>query len=290
MKLSSRARNLLRDADQALRSASSIEKRRTQVVGEVAAWCAAHDIDLGARLTHDRLRFDRELLAQVDDALSSLGEAAISTDLRGLTSAEQARLGNLEAKSVREAPRQQRVLISVPAGAPRPGLTGRARDVLDRDWRDIDLDAFGVLLQVENLDSFYALPATLPALAHWPSPLILYRGDRFYGGAFAKVAETWASTGRPHLYLGDFDAKGVSLAISSRASHLLLPPLAWLIERVNAEHLPPKQQGYQTTLRDLAARLPADHSLVGYLRLLLDEQCGLRQQWFGHDLTPVPLG
>lgn len=290
MSLPLRARRLLRDGGQALRCQSRVAKRRSKVVDEVVDWCAAHDVGLGARLTHDRLWLDAELLSQIDEALTALGEPRLAAELRGLTTDAQARLGNLEAKSAREAPREHRVLASLPAGAPWPGIAGRVRDVLDRDWRDIALDAFDALVQVENLDSFYAFATELPALAAWRHPLVLYRGDSHYGGAFAKVAEAWTGTGRPHLYLGDFDAKGLSLATSSGASHLLLPPLAWLAEHANGEHLPAEQQEYQSALRILAGRLPGQHPLVGYLALLLEKQRGLRQQWFGRDLTPVPLG
>lgn len=290
MNLSSRARHLLRDAGQPLHGTAIVEKRRNKVVNEVVAWCQAHDIELGPRLTHARLQFDPDLLARIDETLAALGEPAIADELSGLTTAEQAHLGNREAKGVREKPRDRRVLASVPAAAEqRPGLASRPRDFLDLDWRDLDLDAFDVLVQVENLDGFYAFAPTTPALADDARPLMLYRGDRHYGGAFARVAEAWAASARPHLYLGDFDAKGVSIALASRATHLLLPPLEDLAERANAAHLPPEQQGYQPALRDHAARLPVGHPLADYLAILLREQRGLRQQWFGDSLQGVPL-
>jgi hypothetical protein len=291
MNLSSRARHLLRAAAEALRSAPSVEKRRSQVVNEVVAWCQAHDIELGPRLTHARLKFDPELLARIDETLAALGEPAIAAELSGLTTAEQAHLGNREEKSVREKPRDRRVLASFPASAEqRPGLVSGPRDVLDLDWRELDLEAFDVLVQVENLDGFYAFAPSIPALADWSRPLVLYRGDRHYGGAFARVAAAWAKRARPHLYLGDFDAKGVSIALASRATHLLLPPLEDLAERANVAHLPPEQQRYQPALLDHAARLPVDHPLVDYLDILLREQRGLRQQWFVEPLQAVPLG
>ncbi|SHF47116.1 hypothetical protein SAMN02745148_02726 [Modicisalibacter ilicicola DSM 19980] len=290
MNLSLRARHLLRDAGQALRGAPCLEKRRGKVVNEVVAWCQAHDIELGPRLSHARLQLDRDLLTRIDETLAALGEPAVATELSGLTTAEQARLGNREVKSVREKPRDQRVLASFPAAEPRPGLASRRRDFFDLDWRDLDLDAFDVLVQVENLDGFYAFEPTTLAPASRRRPLVLYRGDRHYGGAFARVAEAWAESARPHLYLGDFDAKGVSIALAGRATHLLLPPLEELAERANAMHLPPEQQSYQPALRDYAARLPVGHALADYLVVLLGEQRGLRQQWFGDPLQALPLG
>ncbi|WP_282040259.1 DUF7281 domain-containing protein [Halomonas alimentaria] len=280
MHLSSRARNLLRDADQALRLSARLERPRRQVVNEVVAWCQAHDIELGARLTHARLVLDRELLDRIDEALAALGEPAIAAGLSGLTTAEQAELGNREAKGVREKPRARRVLASLPAVS-RPGVACRAHDCLDLDRRDLDLAAFDALVQVENLDSFYGLPDTLPALSPWPRPLVLYRGDSFYGGGFTDLASDWAESGRPHLYLGDFDAKGVSIALERGASHQLLPPLELVAERANVQQLSPKQQRFQAALRQHAARLPEEHPLARYLAILLGEQRGLLQQWFG---------
>ncbi|MFY0990441.1 DUF7281 domain-containing protein [Halomonas sp. C05BenzN] len=286
MKLSSRARNLLRDADQALRGASRMKKRRGKVVNEVVAWCQAHDIELGPRLSHARLQLDRDLLARVDETLFALGEPALAAELSGLTTAEQAHLGNREEKSVREKPRDRRVLASFPAAMERrPGLASRPRDFLDLDWCELDLDAFDALIQVENLDSFYAF---MPH-AHWRLPLVAYRGDRHYGGGFAALAEAWSARGKPHLYVGDFDAAGIGMAMASRATHLLLPPLAWLERHATADHLPATQSAVQARQREYRATLPDGHPLRDYLAIILDRQCGLRQQWFGDDWIMVPL-
>lgn len=290
MHLTTSARNLLRDAAERLRCEPVVEKRRGRAVDQIVAWCQAHDIELGARLTHARLVLDRELLDRIDEALAALGEPVIAAELSGLSTAEQAELGNREAKGVREKPRERRVLASLPAVS-RPGVACRAHDCLDLDRRDLDLAAFDALVQVENLDSFYGLPDTLPALSSWPRPLVLYRGDSFYGGGFADLAADWAASGRPHLYLGDFDAKGVSIALERGASHQLLPPLELVAVRANAQQLPPEQQRYQAALRQHAARLPDEHPLVRYFAILLGEQRGLLQQWFGSDddWVAVPL-
>lgn len=286
MLLSNRARKLLRDAlgELTVRASVenlSVEKKRGAVTNAIIEWCRDHDIELGARLSHDRLRLDAELLGVIDETLVGLGEPALAVDLGGLSTTEQAQLGNREAKDVRERPREQRVLASLPAMGKRPGLITRSRDVVDIDWRDIDLDAFEVLVQIENLDGFYDFSPAIPALEGWSSLLVLYRGDRHYGGAFSRLAEAWAARGRPHLYLGDFDAKGVGIALSSGATHLLLPPLATLAGCANPQHLPAEQQGDQQRLRAHVAGLPAGHPLTDSLTILLDDQRGLRQQWFG---------
>lgn len=291
MHLTPSARRLLRDAAERLRCEPVVEKPRGRAVDEIVAWLDEQHIDPGPRLSHACLRFDRELLAQVDEALMLAGEAPLAVNLGGMSSLEQARHGNREEKGGREKPRAHRVLASLPAGAPRPGIAGDAREVLDLDRRRLDLAAFDVLVQVENLDSFYALPGEFPALARWARPLLLYRGDSHYGGGFADLAADWAVSGRPHLYLGDFDARGLGLALESGASHQLLPPLAFLTRHANGEHQPPEQQSFQPALRDHAAGLAEGHPLAGYLQVLLGEQRGLRQQWFGElaALAPVPL-
>src|SRR5690554_611989 len=264
MHLTPSARRLLRDATERLRCEPVVEKPRGRAVDEIVAWLDEQHLDPGPRLSHACLRFDRELLAQVDEALMLAGEAPLAVNLGGMSSLEQARHGNREEKGGREKPRAHRVLASLPAGAPRPGIAGDAREVLDLDRRRLDLAAFDALVQVENLDSFYALPGELPALARWARPLLLYRGDSHYG---------------------------VGLALESGASHLLLPPLAYIRRRANGEHQPPGQQDYQPALREHAAGLAEDRPLAGYLQVLLGEQRGLRQQWFGElaALAPVPL-
>lgn len=290
MPLSPRARRLLRDIDQRLRRGPVVDKPRGKIVDEVLAWLDERHIDPGPRLTHAWLRFDRALLAQIEDAMALNAEAPLSVVLSGMSSLEQACHGNAEEKGPREKPRAYRVLASLPAGAPRPGIAQGTREVLDLDRRRLDLDAFEVLVQVENLDCLYALPAELPALAAWARPLILYRGDSHYGGGFRPLVAAWSRSGKPHFYLGDFDARGVGIAMETGATHLLLPPLAGVAQRANAEHLPPEQQKYLPTLRQRSAKLPAGHALAGYLEILLFEQRGLRQQWFGSELVRVPLG
>ncbi|MCG6657870.1 hypothetical protein HOP52_08890 [Halomonas campisalis] len=291
MSLSPGAYKLLRGIRERLRRAPGVEKPRSgKVVAEIEAWCAEHDIELGVRRSTKALRFDRELLTQIDDTLAALGQPAIDVDLSGLTSGEQAGRGSLEAKSVRESPRARRVLVSLAAGAPRPGLVAETREYRDLDRRSLDLGAFDALIQVENLDGFYAFDPDSVAGARWRNPLVVYRGDTHYGGGFAALAEAWAATAKPHCYLGDFDASGVGFALASRATHLLLPPREWLEQHATPDHLPAAQMTAQAGLRDHRDTLPDGHPLREHLALILDEQRGLRQQWFAERLVRVSLG
>lgn len=296
MYLSLTARKLLRDVAQRLRREVIVQKARGKAVNEVITWLGEQHIDPGPRLTHAWLRFDRQLLAQIEAALGLSGEAPLEINLSGLSSSEQARFGNREEKGSRESPREHRVLINLPA-VPRSGVASRHRDFLDLDWRDIDIGAFNVLIQVENLDSFYAFEDRFYAfepmvlvLDSDTRALVIYRGDSHYGGAFAKLAAAWRVSAKPHFYFGDFDALGIHNAFSSRATHLLLPPLGWLAQRASGGQLAPEQQEYQASLRKRLATLPEDHPLADYLKFLLSEQRGLLQQWFDCNLTLVPLG
>ena len=291
MSLSPGAYRLLRGVRQRLHHAPRQEKSRGgKVMAEIEGWCAEHDIVLGLRCSARAVRFDRELLAQIDETLVALGQPAIDIDLSGLTSIEQAAQGNLEAKSVRERPRAGRVLVNLAPGAARPGLAAEPREFRDLDWRSLHLEAFAALIQVENLDSFYVFDPDIAAAVPCGQPLVAYRGDKHYGGGFADLAEAWGATPKPHLYLGDFDASGLGVALASRATHLLLPPLEWLQRHASADHLPAEQMRAQAALRDYAASLPGGHPLPAYLSLILDGQRGLRQQWFGDRLEAVSLG
>lgn len=288
--LSEAERELLRDAASKLRLAPHVDKPNGPVVKRIVAWCEAWDIEPGARLTRTRLRLDRELLDAIDLELEVQGQPPLAAELSGLTTAQQARHGYREAKSVREAPRASRVLISLPAREPWPGIVGGARECLDVDRHAIALDAFDALVQVENLDGFYAFTPEIPALSAYQRPLVVYRGDRHYGGGFARLAEAWAATGRPHAYAGDFDLKGLDIALGSGATHWLLPPLEWLRQHATALHQPETQARYRDRLWRYRDTLPGEHPLRGHLALLLDEQRGLLQQWFAAPLVGVALG
>ena len=288
MNLPSRARNGLNGVARELLRQPTVEKPRRQWVEDVVAWCRQQDIDLGMRLSSQALRFDAELLAQIDSVLASAHLAPLGRSLSGLSSAAQAKEGVEEDKATREGPRAWRVLLSLPP-QPTPGLASEPRCSRDVDVRHLTLGAFGALVQVENLDSFYAFNPNISALSGYAQPLIAYRGDSHYGGGFAHLAEVWRKTRRPHLYAGDFDAKGVTLALDSGATHLLLPDMAWLSQYATPLHQPAGQLPYQRRLRQLHVSLPPQHPLRPYLTLL-EKQRGLKQQWFEGELVAVGVG
>ncbi|TMU14772.1 hypothetical protein E0L35_23495 [Halomonas sp. ATBC28] len=288
MNLPSRARNGLNGVARELLRQPAVEKPRRQWVDDVVAWCHQHDIDLASRINSKALRFDAALLAQINDVLESARLAPLGRSLSGLSSSAQAKEGVEEDKSNRESPRARRVLVSFPP-QPTTGLANEPRAIRDVDILGLKLSAFSALVQVENLDSFYEFSPELPSLSGYTNPLVVYRGDSHYGGGFAQLLNAWSKTRRPHIYAGDFDVKGVTLALDSGATHLLLPNIEWLTQNATPLHVPAEQFPYQRRLRKHLAALPSVHPLRDYLVLLLEKQRGLKQQWFGGEIVSTVL-
>ncbi|WP_311063351.1 hypothetical protein [Halomonas sp. DWK9] len=288
MNLPSRARNGLNGVARELLRQPTVEKPRRQWVDDVVAWCHQHDIDLATRINGKTLRFDTALLAQINDVLESARLAPLGRSLSGLASSAQAKEGVEEDKATRESPRARRVLVSFPP-QPVTGLASETRAIRDVDVLGLKLSAFSALIQVENLDSFYEFSPDISALHGYTNPLVVYRGDSHYGGGFALLAEAWRKTHRPHIYAGDFDVKGVTLALDSGATHLLLPEIEWLTQHATPLHQLAGQLPYQRRLRQLHASLSPQHPLRPYLTLL-EKQRGLKQQWFEGDVVAVGFG
>ncbi|MGP9767412.1 DUF7281 domain-containing protein [Halomonas sp. AOP13-D3-9] len=288
MNLPGRARNGLNGVARELLRQPAVEKPRRQWVDDVVAWCHQHDIDLATRINGKTLRFDAALLAQIDDVLESARIAPLGRSLSGLTSTAQAKEGVEEDKATRQSPRARRVLVSFPP-QPIAGLANEPRAIRDVDVLGLKLSSFSALVQVENLDSFYEFSPDISALSGYVNPLIVYRGDSHYGGGFAQLLSAWNKTRRPHIYAGDFDVKGVTLALDSNATHLLLPTIEWLSQNATPLHVPAEQFPYQRRLRKHLAALSSAHPLREHLMLLLEKQNGLKQQWFGGEVVCVVL-
>ncbi|WP_315900751.1 hypothetical protein [Halomonas sp. DP1Y21-3] len=293
IELSNRARNVLKNIQGELDISPRTErKRETAAIANIEAWCDAHDIWLDGYRWGKTLRFDRRLLADIDAMLDSLKQPGLGQSLSGLSTVEQAKLGIREDKNVREPPRRYRVLVSAPSTQHRPGFPAVVRETLEVDGRTLELAAFDALVQVENLDSVHELKVTQAELGGFANPLVVYRGDKIYRKGFDDLVVAWGRRfrdQRPHLYLGDFDAAGVREALSSAADGMLLPRLSWLAHEADSQHQRAEQLPYKKALERHCARLPAAHPLRDYLALILDQQRGLRQQWFAGPLEAVAL-
>lgn len=144
----------------------------------------------------------------------------------------------------------------------RPGFPTGVREIRDVDGRTLELAAFDALIQVENLDSLYDLDVTQEALGGFANPLVVYRGDSVYRQGFEALAAAWDERFRDqrvHLYLGDFDAAGIAIALASGASHLLLPSLGTLADKASGLHQPAAQMPHQAALRRHREGLSAAH-------------------------------
>lgn len=284
--LSSGARKMLRGIQQKLKTQLQIDKPLSSpTLQEILAWCREYQLHEGGRCGSKHFTFDALFLKQIEKTLQQLGQQPLVSDSQLLTREDQAASGLDEYKQQGEKPREQRILVNLPSrdetSVTELLLQSPARLVLDLDWRQLDLTPFTQLLVIENLDSFYSyaeggygLPEQLG------QALMVYRGDQLYAAGLKQLKNCWRDTGKPCIYLGDFDAKGVNIALNEGYSHLLLPPLAFLKNKAAALHQPEQQLLYQKSLRQKLQQLPTSHPLVAYLRLLVNEQRGLKQQWF----------
>ncbi|MBE0403165.1 hypothetical protein [Halomonas citrativorans] len=284
--LSPSAYRLLQGVSKELLKKPCVSRQPSQALTTVLDWSDMHEVALGAARRGDKHVFDQQQLTNINRTLKELGQRLVEDYLSGASSLQQAEQGYNEDKNVSEGPRAQRVLVSLPASVPA-WLSVKPRSMHDVDWHEIRLEVCDVLIQVENLGSFYEFSPDIAALSGYVNPLIVYRGDSHYGGGFAQLAEAWRKTQRPHIYAGDFDVKGVMLALDSNATHLLLPGIEWLTQHATPLHVPAEQFPYQRRLRKHLATLPSAHPLRDYLTLLLEKQRGLKQQWFGGEMVCV---
>lgn len=293
--LSPAARKLLRGVRQRLIQGELQVRKKTggPVLEEILYWCDQQDIHLGSRLSHQDLSFDSLLLGQIEKTLKELGQQPLNSSLTSSSRQEQAQQGLDEFKNQGETPREQRLLLSLPAPVPgldRLYLQPPKRVFIDLDWRDLDLTAFAQLVAVENLDAFYDLDLQAAQLPFQQAPaLVVYRGDQQYRSGFEQLKTCWRATRKPCVYLGDLDAMGVNIALNGGYSHLLVPSLDYVQDQAAALHQPAQQLRYQKTLREKLQQLPASHPLAAYLQLIIKEQKGLKQQWFPEVLESLAL-
>ncbi|QPI64800.1 DUF7281 domain-containing protein [Vreelandella venusta] len=272
-----------------LRTKPSVVRKPTTTLIKLLDWCDAHDVPLSYVRRGDAHLFNAQQINAIDLTLQELGQTRIGNYQSGASSIQQAQSGYNEDKNIREKPRASRVLVNLPAIAVPTWLTTQPRAIQDIDWRDIHLNACDVLIQVENLDSFYEFSPDISALSGYDNPLVVYLGDSYYGGGSSLLAEAWYKNHRPHIYAGDFDPKGISQAMDSRATHMLLPAIEWLSQNATPLHVPSKQFTSQRRLREHLAVLHPAHPLRDYLTLMLEKQRGLKQQWFGGRLVCISL-
>ena len=281
--LSAQALRYLQQLQQRL-NASGSERVNTsgKAVQQILSWCIEHELAPGNSLNLSYFSFSLALLNDIARVQRQLQQACFLDALGQNSRLQSAVLNQQELKSIGIKPRQQRVLLKLNTAAAAVGL---AVDVIDIDWQQLPLAQFDALLVVENLDCFYQLHAFTLALPY-TQPLIIYRGDTLYSKGCKALKAAWLQQNKPAIYFGDFDAKGVSIALNEGYSAMLLPDIATLQQHASPAMLPDKQLGF---IANIKAK-PLAPEWQPYLQILCEQLKGLRQQNMqGMVLAPLKL-
>lgn len=275
--LSPAERKVLQGIQTKLRLQSRVLRKLTVTDKRILAWCEEQDLLTAPFASAREFAFSLALITAIEQRLAQLCLAPLAANLKG-SSLAQAKQGAAEHKSVREKPRDHRVLRYVVVGSHIEGMG----QVVDIDQRELELAQFTELVVVENLDCFYELHQfQLPLVA--PTSLVVYRGDSHYSKGRAALTARWkscwtATSGKPLRYFGDLDPKGIHIAQSEGFSHIAVPAFEWFSEHATAQAYPAKQH-------DIARLLHASGELAPYVQFVQREQKAVLQQW----LQQMPL-
>jgi hypothetical protein len=252
-------------------SGSERVKTSAKAVQQVLSWCIEHELVPGNSLKLPHFTFNLALLKDIARVQRQLQQACYLDAPHQHSRLDNAARSQQELKSIGLKPRQQRVLLQL--NTPVDSGLGLAAECIDIDWQQLPLAQFDALLVVENLDCFYQLHAFRLQLAY-QQPLIIYRGDSQYSSGCKALKMAWSGLNKPALYFGDFDAKGVSIALNEGYSAMLLPDFATLQQHASPAMLPDKQLSF---IAGVKAKLVANQ-FQPYQQLLCQQLKGLRQQ------------
>jgi len=104
--------------------------------------------------------------------------------------------------------------------------------------------------------------------------LAIYRGDTLYSKGAKALQAAWLATKKPMIYFGDFDAKGVSIAMHEHYSSILLPSFNLVEQHATAAMLPDKQLPFIAKIQ----KYKVSSAFQPYLQLLCQQLKSLRQQ------------
>lgn len=270
--LNARALRYLQQLQQRL-NASGSERVKTsgKVVQQILSWCIEHELVPGNSLQLPQFTFNLALLNDIARVQRQLQQACYLDAPDQHSRLDNAARSQQELKSIGLKPRQQRVLLKL--NTPVDSGLGTAAEFIDIDWQQLPLAQFDALLVVENLDCFYQLHAFTLQLTY-QQPLIIYRGDKLYSKGCKALKTAWLKQNKPAIYFGDFDAKGVSIALNEGYSAMLLPDIATLQPHASSAMLPDKQLSFITAIK---AKTVASQ-FQPYLQILCEQLKGLRQQ------------
>ena len=265
--------------------AKNDEKKKTdgKVVNQILRWCSALDLIPANSLLLPDCIFTRTLLNDISETQQRLKQANFRDEISTKSRIESAQLSDQEIKSAGIRPQQHRVLLRL--NQPLVNESGIPVEITDTDWRNITLARFDVLMVVENQDCFYQLALFDYSQCNFHSPLIIYRGDRSYSKGVSTLKQSWLKSGKPAIYFGDFDPKGVSIAINEGYRFMLLPAQDVMIKKSSAAMFPDVQLKFLPELLKNKT-----HSDFHRYLLILEQHKALRQQKMqGEILHAVPL-
>ncbi|WP_109213877.1 DUF7281 domain-containing protein [Klebsiella variicola] len=258
------------------------EKKKTdgKIVTQVLRWCTALDLIPANSLLLPEFLFTVALLNKISDTQQRLKQANFRDDLSLKSRIESAQLSDQEIKTAGVRPQQHRVLLHL--NQPLVNELGVTIEVVDTDWRNITLTQFDVLIVVENQDCFYHLALFDYSRCDFRSPLIIYRGDRAYSKGAVALKRCWLKTGKTAIYFGDFDPKGVSIAMNEGYHFMLLPSPDAVIKKSSPVMFPDAQLKFLPQL----LRGEIHYHFRDYL-LVLEKHQVLRQQKMQGDILRV---
>ncbi|EBK5248567.1 TPA: Wadjet anti-phage system protein JetD domain-containing protein [Salmonella enterica subsp. enterica serovar Ordonez] len=261
------------------------EKKNTdgKIVTQVLHWCIELDLIPANSLLLPEFLFTTTLLNKISDTQKRLKQANFRDDLSLKSRIESAQLSDQEIKTAGVRPQQHRVLLHL--NQPLINESGMTVEVVDTDWRNIPLTQFDALMVVENQDCFYHLALFDYSRCDFRSPLIIYRGDRAYSKGAVALKHCWLKTGKTAIYFGDFDPKGISIAMNEGYHYMLLPSPDVVIKKSSPVMFPDAQLKFLPEL----LRGEIHYHFRDYL-LVLEKHQALRQQKMQGDiLQVVPL-
>lgn len=273
----------LRQLEQRLKgSGSEAVNPGKKAAAQVVHWCIEQELLPAHSANLPKVRFDLALLTAIATAQHQLGQACFRDNLAAQSRLAAAKVSQQELKSAGLKPRQQRVLLRLTQPTQQAGLH---TEFIDTDWQQLPLQTFDALLVVENLDCFYQL-AQFTIELPYQQPLVIYRGDRLYSQGCKALKTAWLNLQKPTIYFGDFDGKGVSIALNEGYQAMLLPAFVELQQQASAAMLPDAQLKYLAAIE----QRPTCPAFQPYQQLLCQQLKGLRQQQMqGMVLDPIRL-
>ncbi|HED1245398.1 TPA: hypothetical protein R4S04_003288 [Enterobacter bugandensis] len=262
----------LKKLDHRLKAKHS-EKKNTsgKIVTQVLRWCTELDLIPTNSLLLPEFLFTVALLNKISDTQQRLKQANFRDDLSLKSRIESAQLSDQEIKTAGVRPQQHRVLLRL--NQPLVNELGMTIEAVDTDWRKITLMQFDVLIVVENQDCFYQLALFDYSQCDFRSPLIIYRGDRAYSKGAVALKHCWLKTGKAAIYFGDFDPKGVSIAMNEGYHFMLLPSPDTVIKKSSPVMFPDEQLKFLPEL--LRGKI---HCHFRDYLMVLEKHQALRQQ------------